>query len=366
MIKKILIGTLLFVITAISIVALAGFIKFNILADDIYIELEDGTVVPYDEYEIMDTKDLIVITAPSVRNKYYKDNFQDIIDFDVAYANAVLGKDEIRILVDSDTKPYFSGKVPDEILVEADIEDIWMRDFTTVNPNDPVQFRYTAASFDNIQSEADFVQKSFVTFTKNTGVTFPKTKYSIDGGNIVDNYAGRIVTTTRFLEDNDLTKEEGVAELKHLLGATEVAILPPDDDVLAHSDGMVMFVEENTILVNGYEEPFRTEVIIELETAFPDIKIVEIEAVWDEESWDGNIASACGINVNSVVTTDYIYVPHFGDESSDVAIETIAVNTSKRVVPVPANNVCKMGGSVRCLSWQLSGKQAELFLSKLK
>lgn len=58
-------------------------------------------------------------------------------------------------------------------------------------------------------------------------------------------------------------------------------------------------------------------------------------------------------------------MPHFGDSNSDVAIETIKANTNKTVVSVPAKNVCKMGGSVRCLSWQQSGKQAELFLSKL-
>ncbi len=45
---KIILGTILFVILAIGI---AGHIKFNILQDDIYIEQEDGTVIPLQEYE---------------------------------------------------------------------------------------------------------------------------------------------------------------------------------------------------------------------------------------------------------------------------------------------------------------------------
>mgnify|MGYP000250563296 CR=1 FL=1 len=172
-IKKILILVVALIVGGVLLVAVAGFIKFNILQDDIYVELPDGTVVPYDEYEILEqkegivpesmtedeiilnnetveqNKDLIVIAAPSVHNEYYKDNFQDIIDFDVAYANAVMGKDEIRIVVDKDTKSYFENRVPKDILIEADVEDIWMRDFTTVNPHNPVLFRYTPASFDD-------------------------------------------------------------------------------------------------------------------------------------------------------------------------------------------------------------------------
>ena len=343
--------------------------KFNLFNDDIYVELADGSVVSYDEYQAMPPrteKDLIVLAAPSVHNDYYADVFADIIAFDIAYAQAVLGKDEVRVLVDADTRPYFEGKVPEDILVKASVKDIWLRDFATVNPYDPIQFRYTAASLDGVQYEADFIQSSFNDFVGERGITFPTTNLLIDGGNVVDNYAGRAVTTTRFLEDNGFTKDEGVAALKELLDATEVAILPPDDPALAHSDGMVMFIEDNVLVVNEYDEPLRTEIITELTSAFPGVELIEVPAAWDDATWDGNIGSACGINVNSVVTTNYIYVPHFGDQNSDAVIATIKEHTSKTVVPIPAENVCQMGGSVRCLSWQQSGEQAQKLLSKLQ
>lgn len=348
------------------VILLAGIYRFNFTNDDMYVEGPDGTIMSYDGVTMHDNnQDLIVIAAPSVHNEYYKDVFQDIIDFDVAYANAVMGNDEIRILVDEDTKAYFKDRVPEEILVEASVEDIWMRDFTTVNPHAPVQFRYTPASFNNDQREADLVQTSFNAFLDAHDIQVPKTEYFIDGGNIVDNYQGRIITTTRFLEDNDLSYDEGVAALKELLGAREVAILPPDDEVLAHSDGMVMFADTDTIIVNQYDEPFRTEVHKELEQAFPGVTIVEIEAAFEDEQWDENIGSACGINVNATVTTNNIYMPHFGDSVSDTALEVIQANTSKKVIPVPAQNVCRMGGSVRCLSWQQSGEQARDVIEKM-
>ncbi|MEX3011923.1 agmatine deiminase family protein [Hoeflea sp. TYP-13] len=309
---------------------------------------------------------LLVIAAPSIGDTeddpLFADVFQNIVDFDVAYANSVLGHDQIRIVVDEATRPFFEGRVPDEILVDAELPHIWMRDYTTINPFNPVQFRYTAASFEGDQAEADYMQDGFSRFINNFGLSFEKTDYVLDGGNIVDNYAGRVVTTDRFLEDNDLSEEEGRAVLRQLLGAQEVAILPPDDDILAHSDGMVMFTEENTIIVNRYPEPLRSEILDELQTAFPGIEIVEIEAALD---WDDKEGGACGINVNATVTGDYIYMPHFGDGVSDRALETIRAHTTKTVIPVPANKVCDLGGSVRCLTWQLSGPTAVRLLSAM-
>ena len=56
-IKKILILVVALMVGGVLLVAVAGFIKFNILQDDIYVELPDGTVVPYDEYEILEQKE---------------------------------------------------------------------------------------------------------------------------------------------------------------------------------------------------------------------------------------------------------------------------------------------------------------------
>jgi agmatine/peptidylarginine deiminase len=92
----------------------------------------------------------------------------------------------------------------------------------------------------------------------------------LDGGNLVDDYAGRVITTTRFMEDNELSYNEAKQELKATLGATEVAILEPDEEVLAHSDGMVSWVDKNTLLVNDYSKTpsFRTTVMKELKLHF--------------------------------------------------------------------------------------------------
>lgn len=324
---------------------------------------------------VADQKDLIVIAAPSIvdteDDPYYAQLFDDIVEFDIAYANAVLGNDEILILVDRETRPYFEGRVPEDILIESYPQHIWMRDFTTVNPHGPVQFRYTPATFENNQTEADEIQAEFNYLLTQAGIGVGKARYKgqkllLDGGNIVDNYAGRVITTERFLEDNSLSRKEGIDALKQLLGATEVAIIPGDEPVIAHSDGMVMFSDPNTLFVNRYNGAFRTRVLDELKRAFPGIRLIEIDARWDEGDSELSVGSACGINLNATVTSRFIYMPHFGDIESDDAMELIADNTDKTVIPIPANGVCKLGGSVRCLSWQQSGNRSAEVSRKLR
>ena len=259
--------------------------------------------------------------------------------------------------------------MPEEILVDSYPQHIWMRDFTTVNPYQPIQFRYTPATFDNDQKEADEIQDEFNYLLEQSGIGFDEAHYKgrklmLDGGNIVDNYHGRVITTKRFLEDNKLTKQEGIEALKQLLNADEVAIIPSDEPIMAHSDGMVMFSDADTLFVNRYEGSFRRQVLKELKSAFPGIRIIEVDAKWDDE--EEGISSACGINLNATVTSNYIYMPHFDDAESDAVQALIARNTDKTVIPVPANGVCKLGGSVRCLSWQQSGPRAAEVRAKLR
>ena len=310
---------------------------------------------------ISDDRMLLVLSAPSVHDTYYSSAFQLIIDFQVNYAKAVMGHDNVVVIVDADTKSHYENRLPGDVLITADVYDIWVRDFTTLNPLNPVQFRYTWASM--TQQESVEVQNSFKTFADRYEIQRDTTDLLLDGGNMVDNYAGKVVTTTRFMEDNSLTYSEAEQELKRLLNATEVAILEPDEEVLAHSDGMVMWTDENTLLVNDYSDypDFRASVMDELETSFTDTAIIEVPVQYvsnEPGQWEG-FESACGVNLNSVLTFRNIYVPVFSMPHDQQAVDIIRQNTDRNVITVNAEGVCPMGGSVRCLTWQLTGENAE-------
>ncbi len=307
---------------------------------------------------ISDEKMLLVLAAPSVNiNEDISEAiFSDIASFQINYAKTIINKghDNVIILVDAETKAKYSEIPDDFLLVVAKDHHIWTRDFTTVDPYNPVQFRYSWSTMS--QDESIAVQDEFNSFTDQYLVERERTDLILDGGNLVDNYAGKVITTTRFLTDNNLTYADGKLKLMELLGVQEVAIIEPDEEVMAHSDGQVMWLNENTLLVNDYSSSFGTDykerLLNELTTSFPETTIIEVPVQFGE--------GACGINVNSVLTKHAIYVPVFGDNSYENAVmETMKNNSSKDVIPVMAKSVCNLGGTVRCLTWQLTGENAE-------
>ncbi len=311
--------------------------------------------------QISDERMLLVLSAPSIHETYYQPAFDEIVDFQIEYAKAIMGNDNVVVIVDADTKPYYEDDLPSDILITAEVYDIWARDFTLVNPLAPIQFKYTWASMTKEESEE--VQGSFEAFASQYKLQYDKTSLLLDGGNIVDNYAGGVITTTRFMEDNALSYVEAKEALKDLLDATEIAILEPDEEVLAHSDGMVMWLDENTLLVNDYSEypVFRDLVLDELKSSFPSATIIEVPVEYGQNKvgeWEG-FESACGVNLNSVLTFENIYVPVFNMSHDQSVVDIMRENTSKKVITINAEGVCPMGGSVRCLTWQLTGENAE-------
>ncbi len=305
-----------------------------------------------------DDRMLIVLAAPSVNDDYYAQVFDQIIEFDIQYANTVQGNDNIIVLADKETLPYLKGKLPQDILLPANVADIWLRDFSTVLPSKMVQFSYSPSYLD--RSTSAFIQTSFNDFAAEYGLQYKRSNLILDGGNVVDNNRDKIIVTDRILEDNpELTEAEIIAELQAVLGVSQVAIIPQEkDEPMGHADGIVMWVSDNTVLVNTYGQPFRSQVLAALKKGLPGTEIIEIEADYSLEIWRGFI-SACGINVNSTVSHKFIYVPVFGNENDEAALQKIKSLTDKTVKTINAENVCFMGGSVRCLSWQVTGDNAK-------
>ena len=305
---------------------------------------------------------LIVIAAPSVHDPYYENHFEQLIAFDIQYAQAVMGKDNIVVLADKDTLPYLKNKLPEDIVLEADVKDIWMRDFSPVFPSQ-VKFAYD-------RPQTPTINQSFLTFTAENDLQFTHSPLKIDGGNVVDNQQGQYVLTEKVFERNpQFSYSQLMSTLKATLNATHIAIIPMDEEFLGHSDGMVMFVDEHTLIMNDYQEDpeFKISVKKSLREGLSSaIAIHEIEGAGYGEPY-GEYASACGIYVNSVVTPHYVYMPTFGQPIKDKsALNKIQSLTEKTVVPVDAQHICSLGGSIRCLSWQLTGKNAQKLIEAAK
>ena len=136
------------------------------------------------------------------------------------------------------------------------MHDIWMRDFTSANPAQPVMFRYTAAGQGGAkkgQAISDEVQGEFKYYSQKAGLQFTQSKLLNDGGNWVEDGYGNVVLSTKFLADNKLTESEARKKLMALTGAKQIAFIEADEQGgLEHADGVVSLVDQNTLVINSY------------------------------------------------------------------------------------------------------------------
>lgn len=302
---------------------------------------------------------LIVLAAPAASDRYYRPLRREILDFQIAYAKAILGRDNVVVLGDRNTLRELARELPDDVLLEAPMRDIWTRDFFPVRPDAPVLFRYAAAAQGGKQKDADWVQAGFRRFAKRHGLEFRRAPWILDGGNVVDNGRDQAIVTDRFLADNGLDRDRAETVLREALAVERVAILPADpEDRLGHADGMAAFVASNAVALTRYGGKFQQALKRELRAAFPGVRIAELETRFDDDAFDPLYGSAKGIYANATVTDRFIYLPVYGLDTDDAALARIRAAAEREVVPIDASAIAKMGGSVRCLGAQMKGENA--------
>jgi len=206
-----------------------------------------------------------------------------------------------------------------------------------------------------------------VALSNAAGLTYSTTELLNDGGNFVDDYAGNVVISRKFLKDNGLSEDAGRAAVIRLTGAAQVAFITADEQGgLEHSDGVVSFVDTNTLIINTYshDPTYARQLRRDLERGLPGVKVHEIVTPYDgSRIYDDRFGSACGLYTNALVTPERVYFPQFGIPEDALALAQVRAATTREVIPVRSEQVCQMGGGVRCMSWQLRNENAHALLN---
>lgn len=314
--------------------------------------------------------DLILLASPDARNGFYRDKIDDILGFHINYAKQIIHSgDDVLILTSKEFyQSYITALSSDKVII-APMLDIWMCDFTFTNPEKPIMFRYTAegqGGGKQNQIQADHVQSVFYEFATNKGLEFIRTNILNDAGNFVYDYKGSVVISTKFLRDNNLSENQARKKLKSLIPIKHIAFIEAEDEgILEHADGIVSFIDENTIVINSYPEypEYSKKLKKKLTEGLPNVRIYEIITPYSEEKLSSKkFGSACGIYTNMLVTRSKIYFPIFGIPEDEIALEQIKNITSKKVIPVLSSQICDMGGAVRCMSLLVDGENKRQLL----
>ncbi|HAP70452.1 MAG TPA: hypothetical protein DCR04_12145, partial [Flavobacteriales bacterium] len=125
-----------------------------------------------------------------------------------------------------------------------------------------------------------------------------------------------------------------------------------ENDFTGHADGMVRFVDANTLLINDYSqetEEFRDLFLDAIETTGLDLIVLPYEP---ED--DPTLVSAVGLYLNYLEMEQAVIVPVFNLPSDQKAVEILSeVFNGKKVIPLECSELAKNGGILNSISWNI-------------
>ena len=226
-------------------------------------------------------------------------------------------------------------------------KDIWARDFMPVKTKSGkhVSFRYEPSYLaGDPQLRTNFKTDIAPHFV--LPVTY--SNINLDGGNVVfsPSKTKAVITDRVFSENPEYDKNTLLLELEKLLEASVLIIPSLKSDMTGHADGMVRFVNENTVVANAPLSPFGFETKVRKALQHHGIEVL------DFPYFDSNGNSAIGCYLNFIETGQAIFLPVFSVDTDNKAVQTAKHIFHKAIIPVNINEIAADGGLLNCISWE--------------
>lgn len=235
-------------------------------------------------------------------------------------------------------------------------KDIWCRDYMPVQTESGkfIQFRYEP-SYLKGKKEWEESRSDTKQICRDNKIDATFSDINLDGGNVLICDGRAIISDRLFSENPDRDKDSLVRELAILLEC-EIIIIPAlksqEEDMTGHADGMIRFVDRNTVIGNE-RRPNEYKYMKEgLQTAIDKFNLTYIDIPYFEDKDARHPYSAIGIYVNYLELKDLIVMPIFNSKEDQVAIEIIKkAFPNKHIETIDYNDVAKEGGLLNCTTW---------------
>lgn len=274
-------------------------------------------------------------------------------DTNTVYLTELLRSDKrYRVAHDRLTGILAKHAIPVKYIQDPNIRDIWCRDYMPVQIDHDrfVQFRYDPSYLVGYEprktNPAEVREATQVNPTIST--------INLDGGNIV-HWGDRAILTDRIFSLNPefTNKDELVKEIEKLLEAEVIVIPQIKSELSGHADGMVRFVDRNTILGNhrDHEYKYWSKGINRVLQAHG---IQYIDIPFGNYRIKRNAHHALGCYVNYLEVGNLVVVPIFGYEpDKDEAVVQLfhEIFPDRIIESVDYNEVGLKGGLLNCSTW---------------
>lgn len=232
-------------------------------------------------------------------------------------------------------------------------KDIWCRDYMPVRTESGklIQFRYEPSYLMN-DSQYVETRSDVDDVCQLNNIQAQISDINLDGGNVLI-CDGRAIISDRVFSENPKRDKEGLKKELAKLLECEIIIIPCiNTDFTGHADGMVRFINRNTILGNRLADEYKywregmQKVLTEYNLTYIDVPFFEDKR--DRKHRD----SAIGVYVNFLEINDLIIAPIFGrDQDQEVIGILQKAFPSKQIETINYNEVALEGGLLNCSTW---------------
>ena len=265
--------------------------------------------------------------------------------------------------------------------------DIWCRDYMPIqlSEKDFLQFQYFPDYYILPKYIHLLTLQDELKWDKPFWFNVRKVELIVDGGNIVKSQDKAIMVDKVFKKENP-TRDPDVVKrnLKKELNVDELYFIPHQpDDITGHADGMVRYYDENTILVNEFDEsPSWME---KFNRAINATELNKILFPYQYHTIRNNSEyTAHGCYINFAQIGNVIIFPQFAeglkkedeqkygnvfrkkDAEALQKIKALFPEPNYHVEPIYASEIAYDGGVLNCCTWNVADPLIENAVKKIR
>jgi len=232
-------------------------------------------------------------------------------------------------------------------------KDIWARDYMPIQVSEDkfVEYRYDP---DYLLSpeKGDRNSKTYPDMVCDwLNIKTIKTDIILDGGNVIKS-KNCVILTDKIVSENKFgyDKNQLINQLEELFEVEHIILIPwPKAEEYGHTDGMLRFIDEKTVLINEVEKTTKLEKALKehglnWEYIRYEVKNPNVDLNWGY--------------INFLQTKDLILLPKFDINEDEQALEKMKdyfpdYARKNHIAMVNMNNIVVHGGALNCISWTI-------------
>lgn len=232
--------------------------------------------------------------------------------------------------------------------------DIWCRDYMPIQTEKGkfVQFRYEPSYLkNNLELQSDTLE-----VCKANNIKPQFSKINLDGGNVV-NWSDRAVITDRVFDENPQysSRNKLIAEIEKLLEVEIIVIPQIKSDFTGHADGMVRFIDRNTLLGNDRQQEYKYW-SIGIGKILKEKGIDYIDVPFLDHIEKNHPDHAIGCYVNYLEIGELIILPVFevkNNKDQEVYEKFREIFPERKIETINYNQIGLHGGLLNCTTWTI-------------